>query len=132
MSWTKDQIKRFIKEDIETLGTITNYNDWTHVRDQCGGLNIVSPSFQKIARQHNFKDTWVAGGLGKYSFFVGYWCGQDRDLICVLPLKYKETEDLNPYLSPVGKTPQEGLNLAIKKRRELLKFIPREDLDQRF
>ena len=132
MTWTKEQIERFKREDKETLGATTSYDDWTHEDDLQGGLNIVSPSFRNLAKQWGFEDTWIAGGFGRYGFYVGYWCGKDRDLICSLPLRYKETEELDPYLSPEGKTPQEALNLAIKKRRRLLKFIPREDLDNRY
>ena len=127
MPWTKEQREIIIKENIESLGFTTEYKDWVLGKD-----TFTSPGFLELAKYHNFEDIWVGGGPYEYGFFVGYWCGKDNDLICVLPLKYKETEELNPYLSPEGKTPQEGLNLDIKKRRKLLKFTPREDLNQRY
>lgn len=116
MPWTKKQLTRFIKEDTKELERTSGFCDWKFDKENGG---FASVSFSKLAKGFGFPDIWIAGGGGVGTFyFVGFWCGKDNDLICIAPLTLKETNELDPYLSPEGRTPIEAIERAVAKRYE--------------
>ena len=118
MPWSEEYLDLLIQEEFAELKRTSRFNDWK--------FNIekgvwVSPSFSSLAIKYGFPSIWVAGGnrFGTLVYFVGFWCGEDNDLICIAPLPYKETKDLDPYLSPEGRTPMNAIRKSIRKRIQL-------------
>lgn len=112
MPWTPKQLEKIHKEDITDLTKTSGFNDWI---PSPNGYH--SQQFGDLAVKYGFPDTWVAGGGGVGMFyFVGFWCGKDNDLICIAPLPLQKTEELDPYLSPEGRTPLGAIRKVTARR----------------
>ncbi len=117
MPWDKKTANRIEEESLELLECATDYADWYYNR-KTG--EFLSGKFLTLTQQNGFKDIWAIPDpiLNQCSFFVGYWCGKGKDLICIIPSLLQETNNLDPYLSPSGQTPNEAINLALKAQRK--------------
>ena len=117
MPWSEEYLDLILLEDVRQLKQTSGFDDW---RFNIKSGQWLSHSFSELAIHHGFPDIWIAGGGGiNIVYFVGFWCGKDDDLICIAPLSYKKTKDLEPYLSPEGKTPTDAIMKTIRKRRQL-------------
>jgi len=108
------------------LESRTRFGDWTYNSDL--GL-YTSPKMQLFANDNDFPSYWAVPDpiLIKCAFFVGFWCGKDNDLICVVNSGLQETNELDSYLSPAGKTPKQALYLTRKKITDLRREDKQDD-----
>lgn len=113
-----DSDSKDLRDSIFLLESRTHYGDWLY--DE-GKTEFLSDKMAQFVKDNSFYDYWAVPDpiLVKCYFYVGFWCGKDNDLICIALLSLKETKELDPYLSPEGRTPKEAIRRTIAKRLSL-------------
>lgn len=105
-----------MKDSIFILESRTHYGDWLYNETTSAFL---SDTMGRLIREYGFYGYWAVPDpiIVRCSFYAGFWCGKDNDLICIAPLEVQETKELDPYLSPEGRTPMGAIKQAVAKRK---------------
>jgi len=113
--------KKDLGDSIFLLESRTHYNDWYY--DEATG-EFLSNTMAQFVKGKGFPDYWAVPDpiLTRCYFYVGYWCGKDNDLICIAPLPFQETKELDPYLSPGSRTPTEAIKRAISRTKVMVGY----------